>query len=113
MSYNEFIKYSYTVDTFNQCLHVKLGKGVSEDFRRDAVIEAYEHYNANNRDHQFIHPDSIVDSEPGFKEVIFEKDVKVVFTPKVTIIYSGNQQLHFLPYQAKNIVQIIATHYGV
>lgn len=59
ISYNDNIQFSYTVDTFNQCLHVKLGRGVPEDFRKDAVCEAYDHYNSQHRGNEFIHPSAI------------------------------------------------------
>ena len=58
------IGYSYVVDEFNQCLKVKLTAQVSanlhDSFLKEAVNEAYEHYNLNHPNNQFIHPSAIV-----------------------------------------------------
>lgn len=77
ISYNEHIRFSYTVDTFNQCLHVKLGKGVPDTFMKDAVCEAYDHYNSQHPDAEFIHHSAVVD---GCDENVSNPKIAKTFT---------------------------------
>ena len=58
------VGFSYMVDEVNQCLNVKLTTKVPanlhDSFLKEAIDEAYEHYNLNHRDNQFIHPSAVV-----------------------------------------------------
>ena len=58
------IWYSYAVDTFNQTLDVKLRTKVHPDlhagYLKEAISEAYDHYNLSHPNAEFIHPSAIV-----------------------------------------------------
>ena len=63
LSYDETIKFWYRFDRFNQLLNVRLitkvGSNLKEWYMQDCISEAYDHYNAINKNEQIIFPGSI------------------------------------------------------